>query len=106
MDAKTAPQGVTIAREFTVEILVRGDSHYGRPEALDWCEDNGIDYVFGLSGNEVLKAMVTSIAEDVALRRVMHRDSDAKVRRYGELTYAVRSWRQQRRVVARVEASD
>jgi hypothetical protein len=89
-----------------VEILVRGDSHYGRPEALDWCEDNGIGYVFGLSGNEVLRAMVVPIAEDVAVRRVTHHASDAKVRGYGELIYAARSWRQERRVIARVEASD
>jgi hypothetical protein len=30
---------------------VRGDSHYGRSEAMDWCESNGVDYVFGFGGN-------------------------------------------------------
>ena len=25
-----------------VEVLVRGDSHYAHPEALDWLEDNGL----------------------------------------------------------------
>ena len=29
-------------------IVFRGDSHYGRPEAMAWCEDNGVDYIFGL----------------------------------------------------------
>ena len=80
-----------------VEILVRGDSHYGRPEALDWCEDNGIDYVFGLSVNPVLTAMVAPLAEDVGVRRATNRCADAKVRRYGELIYAAKSWRQERR---------
>ena len=89
-----------------VEILVRGDSHYGRPEALDWCEDNGIDYVFGLSTNPVLRAMVVPLAEDVGVRRATSRCPDVKVRRYGDLVYAAKSWRQERRVVARVEASD
>jgi hypothetical protein len=87
-----------------VEILVRGDSHYGRPEALDWCEDNAIGYVFGLAGNAVLAAQVAGVAEDAALRRLAHGD-DRKVRRYAVLRYAAKSWRQERRVIARVEAS-
>src|SRR5260370_3115156 len=32
----------------TTRILVRGDGHYTRPEAMTWCEDNGVDYLFGL----------------------------------------------------------
>src|SRR6516162_8692244 len=31
-------------------ITIRGDSHYGREEAMSWCEANGVDYIFGLSG--------------------------------------------------------
>ena len=87
-----------------VEILVRGDSHYGRPEALDWCEDNGIGYIYGLAGNTVLAARVAALAEDAALRRLA-REPEAKVRRYADLRYAAGSWRQERRVIARVEAS-
>ncbi|MDN2584402.1 IS1380 family transposase, partial [Aquibium sp. ELW1220] len=36
------------ARWPDTRILVRGDSHYGRAEVMAWCEDNAIDYVFGL----------------------------------------------------------
>ncbi len=36
-----------------VNILVRGDSHYGRVKAMDWCEANGIGYIFGFGGNPV-----------------------------------------------------
>ncbi len=39
-------------------ITIRGDSHYGRPEVMDWCEAEGIRYVFGLSGNDVLHRLV------------------------------------------------
>jgi len=39
-----------------VGIVVRGDSHYARPEAMDWLDDNAIGYVFGLAGNAALKA--------------------------------------------------
>jgi hypothetical protein len=41
-----------------VDILVRGDSHYARPKAMAWCDENGVDYVFGLAGNDVLHAKV------------------------------------------------
>src|SRR6266852_4070912 len=42
------------ARWPTVDIVVRGDSHYARPEAMAWCERKRIGYIFGLAGNPVL----------------------------------------------------
>jgi hypothetical protein len=35
-------------------ITLRGDSHYGRPEVMDFCDQNRIDFVFGLAGNAAL----------------------------------------------------
>lgn len=87
-----------------VEVLLRGDSHYGRPEVMDWCEESGIDYIFGLGGNAALNGMVAGLAEDVATRRAGKGDG-AKIRRYADLRYAARGWRNTRRVIARVEAS-
>src|SRR5688572_26761402 len=91
------------ARWPRVDILVRGDSHYGRPEAMAWCERHRVGYVFGLAGNKVLLARVAGLAEAAALDRV---EGDAeKVRRYAESRDAAKSWGIERRVVARVEAS-
>src|SRR3954464_12040932 len=87
-----------------VDILVRGDSHYGRPEAMTWCERNRVGYVFGLAGNKVLLRRVAGLAEATALERV--EGGAAKVRRFAEFAYAARSWSAERRVIARVEASD
>ena len=42
----------------TTRITIRGDSHYGRPEVMDWCEANGVDYIFGLTGTKALAAKV------------------------------------------------
>src|SRR5208282_735249 len=71
------------ARWPRVEILVRGDSHYGRIEAMTWCERKGIGYIFGLAGNKVLLRKIADLAEDVAVRRV---EGEAeKVRRHGEI---------------------
>jgi hypothetical protein len=91
------------ARWPRVEILLRGDSHYARPEAMTWCERNRVAYVFGLAGNQVLLRRVADLAEDAAMARV---DGEGpKVRRFGELRYAAKTWQVERRVIARVEAS-
>jgi hypothetical protein len=87
-----------------VDILVRGDSHHGRPEAMSWCERERVAYVFGLAGNKVLLRRVAGLAEQAALERV--EGEAAKVRRFGEFRYAAKTWHVERRVVARVEASD
>jgi hypothetical protein len=84
-------------------LTIRGDGHYGRPEVMTWCEDNGIDYVFGLPGNTVLRAAVDAAADDVRVRR-----AEAQVpvlRRYDETRYQAKSWSKDRRVAARIEAS-
>jgi Transposase DDE domain group 1 len=88
-----------------VEILVRGDSHYGRPQAMDWCEDNTIFYAFGVGTNAALAALVAPLNEDVAVRRALA-GAKAKVRRFGSFGYAAKGWRKERRLVARVEASE
>jgi hypothetical protein len=88
-----------------VAILVRGDGHYGRPEAMDWCEDNGVSYSFGLGGNAALAALAAPLNEDVAVRRALQ-GATGKLRRYGSFSYAAKGWRKERRVVARIEASD
>jgi hypothetical protein len=92
------------ARWPRVDILVRGDSHYGRHEAMSWCERNRVGYVLGLAGNKVLLGRVAALAEGAALGRV-EGEAD-KVRRYGEFAYAAKTWSTERRVIARVEASD
>jgi hypothetical protein len=42
-------------RWHNTRITFRGDGHYARPEAMTWCENNGIDYIFGLSGTKPLR---------------------------------------------------
>src|SRR5262245_61816464 len=84
-------------------ITIRGDAHYGREEAMTWCENNGIDYVFGLSGNVVLDRLVEVAADDIRVRRALNQAE--VVRGFAETRYAAKSWKQLRRVVARIEAS-
>ena len=84
-------------------ICWRGDSHYGRPEAMEWCENNGIDYVFGLVGNDVLHKRIRAVADDLCVRRAESRKE--KQRTWSELRYAAKSWTKDRRVVARLEVT-
>jgi hypothetical protein len=91
------------ARWPAVEILIRGDSHYSRPEAMSWLERNRVGYIFGLAGNKVLLARVADLVDEAAVSRVA--GEAVKVRLYGEFRYAAGSWPSERQVVARVEAS-
>ena len=84
-------------------ITIRGDSHYSRPEAMAWCEQNDVDYIFGLPGNAVLARLVELTTDDV---RVCRAEAQADVlRRYTETRYRAKSWDRERRVAARIEAS-
>ncbi|MFQ5959181.1 MAG: IS1380 family transposase [Alphaproteobacteria bacterium] len=87
-----------------VAILLRGDGHYARPEVMEWCEANDLDYIFGLGGNQVLYRRVAALVEDVAVRRA-GKSADVKLRRFADLRYAAAGWRVERRVIARIEAS-
>src|SRR5271154_5246682 len=95
------------ARWPRVQMLIRGDSHYGRIEAITLCERYRVGSIFGLAGNRVLLRKVADFAEDVAVRRLDA--STEKVRRHGEVDYAAKAWPARpdataRRVIARVEA--
>src|SRR2546423_391870 len=84
-------------------ITIRGDGHYGRVEAMTWCENNGVDYIFGLPGNVVLDRLVEPAADDTRVRRA---ESQADVLRgFAETCYAAKSWDKERRGVAPIEAS-
>jgi len=84
-------------------ITIRGDSHYARPEAMDFCEANDIDFVFGLAGNDVLRRLVEPEADDVRVRCA--EEGAAVVRRYTETRYGAKSWHVDRRIAARIEAT-
>ena len=88
-----------------VAILVRADSHYACPEVLDWCEGNGIDYVFGLTPTSTLKRHVGGL-EASTVARFEADPSGGKVRRFKEFYDAAGSWSRVRRIVARVEAGN
>ena len=84
-------------------ILFRGDGHYARPEAMAWCEDHGVDYVFGLPGTKPLSKKVDETADAVRTERAI--DDKDVVRGYAETRHRAKSWDRERRAIARIEAT-
>ena len=91
------------ARWPKTRILLRGDSHYARPEAMESCEANGIDFVFGLAGSRPLSAKVEAMADAVRTKRALI--GKAVVRGYAETRHKAKSWTRERRAVARIETT-
>ncbi len=84
-------------------ITLRGDSHYGRREAMEGCEQTGVQSVFGLEKNQVLNALAQADIKAVEARWAASQQD--VLRDCAEIRYAARSWSPSRRVVARIEAT-
>ena len=84
-------------------ITFRGDGHYARPEAMAWCERNGVDYVFGLPGSKPLSRKVDEAADAIRVQRAT--ENKDVVRGYAQTRHKARSWNCERRAVARIEAT-
>jgi hypothetical protein len=93
-----------IRRHFPkTRIIWRGDSHYGRTEAMKWCEENAASFIFGLAGNAVLDGLCREVADDLCVRRA--EEGAEKMRAFTCFHYRAKSWDKSRRVVARLEAT-
>ncbi|EPR14869.1 hypothetical protein M527_27200 [Sphingobium indicum IP26] len=86
-------------------ITIRGDGHYGRPEVMAYCDAARVDYVFGLPTNSALRAdpAIVAVADACAVKRAQRQCP--VLRNYAETRYGAKTWKCQRRVVARIEAS-
>src|SRR5260370_24698960 len=70
---------------------------------MEWAEDDGADYIFGLAGNAALDAFVAEAADNLRFHHAM--SSKAKLRTFACFTYQAGSWKRPRKVVARLECS-
>jgi hypothetical protein len=106
-EVRTVIKHVTrrIRRQWTAttRLIWRGDSHYGRVEAMEWLEENDGHYIFGLGGNAALDAHVAEAAARLAFNHLL--GSEPKLRTYVGFEYQASSWKRPRTVVARLEAS-
>ena len=89
------------ARWPYVRILLRADSGFAREALMVWCEENRVDYVFGLARN-------TWLVGEIAVEMIQAEDEADRtgqaVRRFKDFRYAtLDSWSRRRRVVGKAE---
>jgi hypothetical protein len=84
-----------------VRILLRADSGFAREALMAWCEDNGVDYLFGLAKNVRL---VAEIEAELAAAQEQSQQTEKPARRFKDLIWRTRkSWSCARRVIAKAE---
>ena len=91
-----------MARWPKVKILVRGDSGFARENLMRWCENNRVDYVFGLSRNNILLQKAQKVRSKAARDMLK---TNTPVRAYGDFYHMTKSktWAWPRRVIAKAE---
>ncbi|MCE2494692.1 MAG: IS1380 family transposase [Alphaproteobacteria bacterium] len=84
-----------------VEIVLRADSGFAREPLMAWCEDNAVDYVFGLARNARLAARLQPVLDRAEARS---RESGQPARLFAEFRYrTLKTWSRPRRVVGKAE---
>jgi hypothetical protein len=84
-----------------VRILLRADSGFAREPLMAWCENNGVDYLFGLAKNSRL---VGEIESELAAAQEQSQRTGQPARRFRDFAWRTRkSWSRARRVVAKAE---
>jgi hypothetical protein len=84
-----------------VRILVRGDSGFCRESLMRWCEENAVDYVFGLAKNARLLRI---LGKELHEAKVAFAATGRAARVFKDFAYQTqKSWSRPRRVVGKAE---
>jgi hypothetical protein len=84
-----------------VRIVLRADSGFAREALMAWCEENRVDYLFGLARNVRL---VEEIAAELAEAADESAATGASARRFKDFMWTTRdSWSRRRRVIGKAE---
>ena len=87
-----------------VKIVLRADSGFCREALMAWCEQNSVDYVFGLQRNQRLRRI---IGAQMHQAHMLHQTTGKAARVFAEFDYQThKSWSRARRVVAKAEHLD
>ena len=87
-----------------VKIVLRADSGFCREELMGWCEQNHVDYLFGLARNQRLRKLIDA---PMAEAKALHESTGKATRVFSGFVYkTLKSWSSERRVVAKAEYMD
>ena len=90
------------------KIILRGDSGFCRNQLMSWCENNGVDFVFGLARNQRLRRI---IGAQMHAATQQWNQTGKPARAFSEFDYGAKKtkkggWDRERRVVAKAEHID
>jgi hypothetical protein len=91
-----------------VKIVLRGDSGFCRNELMNWSENNGVDFLFGMARNQRLRRI---IGQQMHEATVQWNQTGKPARVFSEFEYSTKKtkkggWDRARRVVAKAEHID
>jgi hypothetical protein len=91
-----------------VKIVLRGDSGFCRNELMNWCENHGVDYLFGMARNPRLRKIIGGQMREAT---VAWKQTGKPARVFTEFQYRTKKtkksgWARERRVVAKAEHID
>lgn len=89
------------ARWPNVRIILRADSGFCRENLMAWCEDQQVDYVFGLAKNQRLTKI---LGAELHAAQLAFEATQQPARVFKDFTYRTqKSWSRERRVVGKAE---
>jgi len=84
-----------------VQIVVRGDSAFCREHLMRWCENNQVDYLFGMAKNKRLQRI---LAAEMHQAQQQFAVTGQASRVFKDFTYRTKkSWSRERRLVGKAE---
>jgi hypothetical protein len=84
-----------------VRIILRADSGFCRDGLMVWCENNGVDFVFGLARNSRLEEILAPTLREAA---ALYHQTQKAARVFTEFQYeTLHSWTRPRRVIGKAE---
>lgn len=83
-----------------VKIVFRADSGFCRHRMFNWCDKNNIEYIVGIARNSRLLEQAEPF---LAQAQWTYLVTGEKVRLFGDIGYAAKSWKYARRVIVKAE---
>lgn len=86
-----------------IRVIFRGDCAFARKHIFHWCENNEVEYIVGIGGNNVLQSKVKDKEEELISKE---KELGCEQKEYMSFKYQAGSWKKERRIIAKIEASD
>jgi len=84
-----------------VRVVLRADSGFARDGLMSWCEENSVEYVFGLARNARLQR---ALGREMREAKLEARRTGKSARVFRDFRYRTRkSWSRRRRVIGKAE---